>query len=110
MLDPNKHGVYNKVGWQGKTKQQVQFSNMMVGISVIGFILLMGVVLFMEIFCWLELDAGIIWNHHQLGVGLVGLKGWFIMEDYLIYYGYYTTLSMGKSGRKWWEMVENTII
>ena len=51
MLDPNKHGVYNKMDWQGKTKQQIRFSNIMVGISVIGFILLMGVVLIMGIVC-----------------------------------------------------------
>ena len=51
MLDPNKHGIYNKIGWQGKTKQQIRFSNIMVGIAVIGFILLMGVVLIMGIVC-----------------------------------------------------------
>ena len=51
MLDPNKHGVFNKMDYQGKTKKQIQFSNMMVGISVIGFILLMVVVLIMGIVC-----------------------------------------------------------
>ena len=39
------------MNYQGKTKKQIQFSNMMVGISVIGFILLMGVVLIMGIVC-----------------------------------------------------------
>jgi|MDSZ01.3.fsa_nt_gb hypothetical protein len=51
MLDPNKHGVFNKMDYQGKTKKQIQFSNMMLGVSMIGLILLMGVVLFIGIFC-----------------------------------------------------------
>ena len=47
MLDPNKHGVYNKVGWQGKTKQQVESSTILAVLSVIGFILLMVVGFFL---------------------------------------------------------------
>ena len=40
MLDPNKHGVYNKMDWQGKTKQQVESSTILAVLSVIGLILL----------------------------------------------------------------------
>ena len=47
MLDPNKHGVYNKMDWQGKTKQQVESSTILAVLSVIGFILLMVVGFFL---------------------------------------------------------------
>ena len=47
MLDPNKHGVYNKMDWQGKTKQQVESSTILAALSVIGFILLMVVGIFL---------------------------------------------------------------
>ena len=47
MLDPNKHGVYNKMDWQGKTKEQVKSSTILAVLSVIGFILLMVVGIFL---------------------------------------------------------------